>query len=102
MSKINYRKCDICGHILETDIRCCGFTNGYRIWNRLFNSIDICCDCMKKIEQLSIDKNIEEKCWGLILKDNRKYSDDDKQAAYYQGVEDCLAKLSHHKLKNIM
>lgn len=101
MAKISYTKCDICGNELRTDPRICGFVNGYRIWNRLFNGIDICGDCIKKIKKLSIDKDIEEKCWELILKDNRKYSNDEVQAAYYQGVEDCLAKLSHHKLKEM-
>lgn len=102
MAKINYRQCDICGNVLKTDIRYLGFANGYRIWNRLFNKIDICTDCMKKIKQLSIDKNIEEKCWNYILnKENRKYTDDDKQFAYYQGVEDCIANLSHHKLLRV-
>ena len=48
MSKINYRVCDICNRELKTDIRLVGFTNGYRIYNRLFNSIDICDECMKK------------------------------------------------------
>lgn len=101
MAKINYRECDVCHRTLKTDIRFCGFMNGYRIWNRLFGGIDICNDCMNKIKQLSIDKDIEEKCWKLILKDNRKYSNDDVQAAYYQGVEDCLAHLSHYKLRDI-
>ena len=60
MSKVNYRRCDICGDILKTDIRIFGFTNGYRIWNRLFNKLDICDTCMKKIKQLSIDSKEEE------------------------------------------
>ena len=60
MSKVNYRRCDICGEILKTDIRISGFTNGYRIWNRLFNKLDICNTCMKKIKQLSIDSKEEE------------------------------------------
>lgn len=49
MSKVNYRKCDICGDILKKDIRVYGFVNGYRIWNRLFNKLDICNSCMKKL-----------------------------------------------------
>ena len=60
MSKVNYRRCDICGEILKTDIRVSGFTNGYRIWNRLFNKLDICNTCMEKIKQLSIDSKEEE------------------------------------------
>ena len=50
MSKVNYRKCDICGDILKKDARVFGFINGYRIWNRLFNKLDICHSCIKKIK----------------------------------------------------
>lgn len=60
MSKVNYRKCDICGNILNKDVRVFGFINGYRIWNRLFNKLDICHSCIKKIKQLSIDSKDEE------------------------------------------
>ena len=35
--------------------------NGYRIWNRLFNRLDICNSCMKKIKQLSTDVKDEER-----------------------------------------
>ena len=61
MSKINYRVCDICGNILKTDIRFTGYVNGCRIWNKLFNRLDICDDCIGKIKRLSIDKKDEEK-----------------------------------------
>ena len=61
MSKINYRVCDICGNILKTDIRFAGYVNGCRIWNKLFNRLDICDDCIGKIKRLSIDKKDEEK-----------------------------------------
>lgn len=96
MAKISYTKCDICGDELRTDPRIWGFVNGYNILG-----LDICDNCKAKIKQLSTDIDIEEKCWKLILKDNRKYSNDDVQAAYYQGVEDCLANLSHNRLRNI-
>lgn len=96
MAKISYTECDICGCEIRTDPRFWGFVNGYNILG-----LDICNDCKTKIKQLSIDIDIEEKCRKLILKDNRKYSNDDVQAAYCQGVEDCLANLSHRKLKEM-
>ena len=50
MSEINYRVCDVCNRELKTDIRLVDFTSGYRIYNGLFNSIDICDECMKKFK----------------------------------------------------
>lgn len=97
MAKINYRQCDICGEILKLD-RC---INGYRIWNRLFNKLDICNNCMKKIKKLSVDKDIEIQCLNYIGKMERNFTNNDEMSAYYQGVEDCLAGLSHYKLAKI-
>ena len=61
MSKIKYRVCDICGNRIpgfELDITGIAkrYINGCRIWNKLFNSLDICDDCIGKIKRLSIDK----------------------------------------------
>ena len=101
MSKVNYRRCDICGDILKTDIRVSGFTNGYRIWNRLFNKLDICCTCMEKIKQLSIDIKEEEKYVQEIFDHHEQYEDIACESAYLQGVEDMLDILSHNRLRNI-
>lgn len=71
MSKVNYRRCDICGEILKTDIRFSGFTNGYRIWNRLFNKLDICNTCMKKLSNFLLiqkrKKNMSKNCLINII-----------------------------------
>ena len=101
MSKVNYRRCDICGDILKTDIRIFGFTSGYRIWNRLFNKLDICNTCMKKIKQLSIDSKEEEKYVKELFDKHNKYEDFNLESAYLQGVEDMFDILSHKRLRNI-
>lgn len=101
MSKIKYRVCDICGNILKTDIRFTGYVNGYRIWNKLFNRLDICNDCIDKIKRLSIDKKDEEKYLEEVFDNARNYHDVDKQSAYYEGIEDTLKVLSHKRLANI-
>lgn len=101
MSKVNYRKCDICGDILKTDIRIYGFVNGYRIWNRLFNKLDICHSCMKKIKHLSIDIKDEEKYVDELFDKHETYENFDNESAYLQGAEDMLSILSHKRLKNI-
>lgn len=101
MSKVKYRKCDICGNTLETDIRFYGFLNGYRIWNRLFNHLDICNDCMKKIKILSIDVKDEEKYIDELFDKHNKYENIDCESAYFQGVEDMLSILSHKRLNKI-
>ena len=101
MSKVNYRRCDICGEILKTDIRVSGFTNGYRIWNRLFNNLDICSTCMEKIKQLSIDSKEEEKYVKELFDKHNKYEDFNLESIYLQGVEDMLNILSHKRLRNI-
>ena len=72
MAKVNYRTCDICGDILKTDIRCHGFTNGYRIWNRLFNN--------------------------KLIGNMKNYSNCDCQSAYCEGLDDALSVLSHRRL----
>lgn len=97
MSKVNYRKCDICGEILEPN----GFVNGYKIWNRLFNKLDICCSCMKKIKQLSTDVKDEEKYVNELFDNHNTYENFDKELSYLQGAEDMLNILSHKRLKNI-
>ena len=98
MSKINYRVCDGCNLELETDIRLTGFTNGYRIYNRLFNGIDICDECMKKIKNLSKDIDKEKKIFKKIHKKASQYNNIDNRSAYYEGVEDVLEILSNKEL----
>lgn len=101
MSKVNYRKCDICGDALKKNTRVCGFVNGYRIWNRLFNKLDICHSCMKKIRQLSIDSKDEEKYVNELFDNHDRYEDFDYKSAYLQGAEDMLGILSHKRLRTI-
>ena len=101
MSKVNYRRCDICGNILKTDIRVLGFTNGYRIWNRLFNRLDICDKCIEKIKKLSIDAKEEEKYIKELFDKHDEYGDSNLESVYLQGVEDMLDILSHKRLRDI-
>lgn len=101
MAKVNYRTCDICGDILKADIRCRGFTNGYRIWNRLFNKLDICNKCMEKIRLPSIDKKTEQEYVNDLIKNMKEYSNFDCQSVYCEGLEDALSILSHRRLKHI-
>lgn len=101
MSKVNYRKCDICGAVLKKNVRVPGFINGYRIWNRLFNKLDICQTCMKKIQQLSTDVKDEEKYVDKLFDKHETYENFDNESAYLQGVEDMLDILRHKRLKNI-
>lgn len=101
MSKVNYRTCDICGNILKKDIRFLGRMNGCRIWNKLFNDLDICYDCFYKIKRLSIDKKDEEKYLKEIFDNARDYDNPDMKSAYYEGIEDALNVLSHKRLKNL-
>lgn len=101
MSKINCRVCDICGNILKTDIRFTGYINGCRIWNKLFNRLDICDDCIDKIKRLSIDKKDEEKYIKEVFDKARNYDNPDLKSVYYQGIEDTLNVLSHKRLKNL-
>lgn len=101
MSKVNYRKCDICGDILKKDIRVYGFVNGYRIWNRLFNKLDICNSCMKKIRHLSTDVKDEKEYVDELFDKHEPYENCDNESAYLQGTEDMLNILSHKRLKNI-
>jgi len=101
VSKINYRVCDICGNTLKTDIRFIGYVNGCRIWNKLFNRLDMCNDCIGKIKRLSIDKKDEEKYIKEVFDKAKKYDNPDMESAYYEGIEDTLNVLSHKRLKNI-
>lgn len=101
MSKINYRVCDICGNILKTDIRFTGYVSGYRIWNKLFNRLDICDDCIGKIKRLSIDKKDEEKYIKEVFDKAKDYDNPDMKSAYYKGIEDAFGILSHKRLANI-
>lgn len=101
MSKVNYRKCDICGDILKKDVRFFGFVDGYRIWNRLFNKLDICHLCMKKIKQLSIDVKDEEKYVDELFNKHETYENFDNESVYLQGAENMLGILSHKRLRNI-
>ena len=101
MSKVNYRRCDICGEILKMDMRVSGFINGYRIWNRLFNKLDICQSCMNKIKQLSTDVKEEEKYVNELFDKHNKYDNSNLESVYLQGVEDMLDILSHKRLRNI-
>lgn len=101
MSKINYRVCDICENILKTDVRFTGYVNGCRIWNKLFNRLDMCNDCIDKIKRLSIDKKDEEKYIKEVFDKAKNYDNPDIKSAYYEGIEDTLNVLSHKRLKNI-
>lgn len=101
MSKVNYRKCDICGDILKTDIRNYSFTNGYIIWNRLFNKLDVCYSCMKKIKYLSTDVKDEEKYVNELFDKREIYENIDNESAYWQGAEDMLNILGHKRLRKI-
>lgn len=106
MSKIKYRVCDICGNKIpsfEFDIKGIAkrYINGCRIWNKLFNRLDICDDCIGKIKRLSVDKKDEEKYMKEVFDNARNYHDIDKQSIYYEGVEDALSVLSHKRLANI-
>lgn len=98
MAKVNYRTCDICGDILKTDNQCRGFTNGYKIWNRLFNKLDICNQCMEKIRLLSIDKKDEQEYVNKLIDNMKNYSNCDCQSAYCEGLDDALSVLSHRRL----
>ena len=73
MSKVNYRVCDICGNTLKREVRFLGHMNGCRIWNKLFNGLDICYDCLYKIKRLSIDKKDEEKYIKEVFGKARNY-----------------------------
>lgn len=101
MSKVNYRKCDICGAVLKKDVRVFGFINGYRIWNRLFNKLDICHSCMKRLSNfllmLKTKKNMLMNCFD----NHDRYEDFDYESAYLQGAEDMLGILSHKRLRTI-
>lgn len=101
MSKVNYRKCDICGAALKENVRVPGFINGYRIWNRLFNKLDICRTCMKKIQQLSTDVKDEKKYVDELFDKHETYENFDNESAYLQGAEDMLNILSHKRLRDI-
>lgn len=106
MAKIKYRECDICGNRIpgfEFDIGGIAkrYINGCHIWNKLFNGIDICDDCVDKIKYLSIDKKNEEKFISEFFKNEKKYDNPDMQSAYYEGLEDALKVLSHKRLKDI-
>ena len=106
VSKINYRVCDICGNIIpgfELDITGIAkrYINGCRIWNKLFNSLDICDDCIGKIKRLSIDQKDEEKYIQEVFDKARNYDNPDLKSAYYEGIEDTLNVLSHKRLKNL-
>ena len=101
MSKINYRVCDICGNILKTDIRFTGYVNGCQIWNKLFNRLDICDDCICKIKRLSIDNKDEEKYIKEVFDKAKNYDNPDMRSAYYEGIENTLNVLSHKRLKNL-
>lgn len=101
MSKVNYRRCDICGETLVKNSKGNNYLNGYRIWNRLFNKLDICNTCMGKIKQLSIDSKEEEKYVKELFDKHNKYEDFNLESIYLQGVEDMLDILSHNRLRNI-
>ena len=101
VSKVNYRVCDICGNILKTDIRFTGYVNGCRIWNKLFDRLDICNDCIDKIKRLSIDKKDEERYIKEVFDKAKNYDNPDMKSAYYEGIEDTLNVLSHKRLKNL-
>lgn len=102
MAKVNYRKCDICGDSLrDNEYVPSGFSNGYRIWNRVFNGLDICDRCMSKIKRLSIDIEEEKRCVQEVLDKHEPYENDYCESAYLQGVEDALGVLSHKRLLNL-
>lgn len=104
MAKIKYRVCDICGnriHGFELDMTRIVRSNDCRIWNKLFNRLDICNDCIDKIKRLSIDKKDEEKYIKEVFDKAKKYDNPDMESAYYEGIEDTLNVLSHKRLKNI-
>ena len=106
VSKIKYRVCDICGNRIpcfELDITGIAkrYINGCRIWNKLYNRLDICDDCIDKIKRLSIDKKDEEKYIKEVFDKAKDYDNLDMESAYYEGIEDALGVLSHKRLKNI-
>ena len=96
VSKINYRVCDICGNILKTDIRFTGYVNGCRIWNKLFNRLDICNDCIDKIKRLSIDKKDEEKYIKEVFDKAKKYDNpDNKFEITFNAISYCSLSLTN-------
>lgn len=102
MAKIRYNKCDICDEMLNTDPRFFGYRNGVKFVG-LFQSLDICTNCMKKIKYLVNDIKIEQKCIDDIFNkkiDNYNY-DIDEKSSYLQGVTDTLEILSHKRLKRV-
>ena len=101
VSKIKYWICDICGNTLKTDIRFIGYVNGRRIWNKLFNSLGICNDCIDKIKWWSIDKKDEEKYVKEVFDQARNYDNPDMKYIYYESIEDTLNVLSQKRLVNV-
>ena len=93
MSKVNYIKCDICGHIIKNGIKI------KRILNRKTN-IDFCEECFNKIKFLSNDIEIENKVIDEIIGKN-PYKESQESSIYLQGVQDALKILSHYRLNNI-
>lgn len=105
MSKI--RVCDICGKELEVNNLCQITTFNkfftFRFVNKLFNHMDICDECAKKIKYLSIDKQDEQHYIDeLFSKDPKDFANDKNyMCAYYEGIEDALNVLSHRRLNHI-
>ena len=73
-------------------------TNGYMIWNRIFNKLDICNKCMEKIRLLSIDKKDEQEYVDKLIGNMKSYSNCDCQSAYCEGLDDALSVLSYRRL----
>lgn len=96
MAKINYRVCDVCGSSITIMGK---HSTGYSILNRLFRKIDICDECLGKLQRLSIDKE-EELKYLKQIKYDQGY-DLPCESAYLQGWDDALKVLSHHRLKDI-
>lgn len=94
MAKVEYKVCDICNRNIHVD-------NKYQMFIHIMFGLDICQNCLDKLKQLSIDRKNEEKCMAEISKRTNKYENVDCKSAYYEGVEDALSVLSHHRLKKL-
>lgn len=100
MSNVRYIKCDICGDAIpDSDLDFKSY--GKRIFYKMLNHIDICGECIAKIQKLSIDSKIEDKCVCECI-DNNPYQGqyaNGLETAYLEGVQAALDTMSHNRLK---
>lgn len=96
MSKVNYRECDICGKVMNGGV----FEITVR---RLFNKMDICGSCARKIKRLSDDIDLEKTVANKVIPEGmEKYKDNECMcSAFLDGVEMTLNELSHNKLERV-